>query len=247
MFTWLDTQVSALHGLNPSMVLLAVLLFMAMETTLLVGILVPADAMVLVATTLLPGWGDRIALVLTVVAGSLIGETVGYLVGRSAGGRVRRNWAGRRVGEHRWQRAEDFLGGRGARSLIPVRFVGVVHAITPVVAGAVRMPMRRFLGWSLVASSLWAICFVSLGITAGAALERLGTSVSVVLLAALAVVVGSVLGLRALRRRPRSGRPDRLPIPTQLIEGTDHVRRTEHLDTVVPVGADPAVGGSGRA
>jgi len=52
-----------------------------------------------------------------VVAGSLVGESVGYLLGRRFGDRLRSSRLGRRLGEQHWAKAEGFLNGRGGRAV----------------------------------------------------------------------------------------------------------------------------------
>jgi len=47
------------------------------------------------------------------------------------------------------------------------RFVAVVHALVPVVAGSVRMRYRRFLGWSALGAAAWSVTFVGIGALAG--------------------------------------------------------------------------------
>lgn len=199
--------VDALNGLSPISVIAVALVFMALDCSLLVGLLVPADAVVLVAAGLLPTWGDRIALTVAVVVGSLAGELLGYLLGRAAGSRIRRGWAGRKLGQERWRKAETYLDGRGARSLVVVRFIAVVHSLAPIVAGSVGMPLRRFLAWSTVGSTVWAVTFVSIGATAGAAFGDSAIFVPVFMLSLLSLVA-SVVSARSRRTtRVDSGEP----------------------------------------
>ena len=78
------------------------------------------------------------------MAGSLVGESVGYLLGRRFGDRLRSSRLGRRLGEQHWAKAEGFLNGRGGRAVFAARFVAVVYALLPVVAGTVGMSVG---GW----------------------------------------------------------------------------------------------------
>ena len=59
-------------------------------------------------------------LVAATVLGSLTAESIGYLLGRRYGTRLRTSRVGRRLGEHRWAVAEAFLAGRGGRTVAAV-------------------------------------------------------------------------------------------------------------------------------
>ena len=85
------------------------------ETSLFVGLVVPGDTIVLVTATAGRGLADWSTLVLAVVTGSLLGETVGFVIGRFFGPRLRASRLGRRIGERQVLRAERWLERRGRR------------------------------------------------------------------------------------------------------------------------------------
>jgi membrane-associated protein len=144
------------------------------------------------------------------VLGSLAGESVGYLLGRRYGPQLRTGRLGRRLGENRWVAAKAFLAGRGGRAMAAARFVAVVHALVPVVAGTLGMSYRRLVGWSAVGAVAWSVLYVGIGAAAGASWRQHGDRVG---LAGLAVVGGAlavVLTVRAGRaqaQRLRGGAP----------------------------------------
>jgi membrane-associated protein len=197
-----DRVLEVLYGLDPLLLALATALFTALETTALVGLVVPGDAAVLLAGSTVDS-PARFVLVLAAAAlGTYTGELAGYGLGRAIGPRLRYSRFGRLLGEHRWSRAEAYLSGRGASVLVPVRFVSVAHAVVPLLAGTVRMPLRRFAFWAGLGAVLWATVYTSVGTAAGAAYREyreLG------LLTTLAVIVTSavVVFVRRLLRRRR--------------------------------------------
>ena len=151
-FDVIDGLLEALSGLNATVLYLLTGVFTTLETSALVGLLVPGDAVVLLAGTTATSPTRFVALVGAAVAGSLAGESIGYLLGRRFEERLRFGRLGRRLGERNWAKAEAFLNGRGGRAVFAARFVAVVHALLPVVAGTVRMPYRRFIGWAAAGS-----------------------------------------------------------------------------------------------
>ncbi len=136
---------------------------------------------------------------------AVAGDAAGFWSGRRLGPRLRGSRLGHRVGEARWDRAGALLGRRGPWAIVLGRWVGVLRALTPTVAGASGMPLRRFLPASALGAASWATTVVLLGWSAGATLARaqavLGALTGVALGAgAVAVLVGWVV---ARRRRAR--------------------------------------------
>ncbi|MGH3683397.1 MAG: DedA family protein, partial [Natronosporangium sp.] len=192
----LDRVLQLLTDLEPFALALAVWLFTALETTALIGTVVPGDAAVLLAGSTVDS-PARFALVLAAAAtGTYTGELVGYGIGRAVGPRLRTSRFGRFVGEHRWARTEAYLAGRGAPVLVPIRFVSVLHAVAPVVAGTVRMPLRRFAFWAGLGAVVWAATYTVIGTVAGTAYRQYGY---LGLLSTLSVATGA--GVVVLLRR----------------------------------------------
>ncbi|MFI5896180.1 DedA family protein [Actinoplanes sp. NPDC051513] len=187
-------------------VLVVTFLSTGIEMTFLLGLLVPGESVVMLAGSLPHGPAGIAAAVVVGTAGGLTGQICGYAVGRAFGPRLRGTRLGRRIGAERFDRAEAYLRERGAPALVAVRFVAVIHAVVPIVAGIVRMPFGRFLGWSALGTALWVGAFAGLGaLTAGA--DSTG-GVTVVLTAIGATCLGVVpLGARLIRRAFTAAQP----------------------------------------
>jgi membrane-associated protein len=193
----------ALTGLQPAVLYLLTGVFMTLETSLLIGLLLPGDSVVLLAGTTVTGPTRFGALVLVSTLGSLLGESIGYLLGRRYGDRVRASRLGRRLGEDAWANAAAFLTGRGGRAVAAARFVAVIHALVPVVAGSVGMRYRRFLGWSALGAAVWSVTFVGIGTLAGASWRQYGERFGLAGLVVLGLVALTAWSLRTARRRSR--------------------------------------------
>jgi membrane-associated protein len=169
----LDTVASVDPVLRTLLAGVAVLL----ETSVLVGLVVPGDTIVVVASLATPDptvdpW-PAIALVVAVVLGALGGESIGFLLGRHFGPRIRHSRLGRRIGEHNWVRAERLLERRGGPAVFISRFLPVLHSLVPLTVGISGMAYRRFLAWTLPACLLWSSAYVAAGATAGTVTRRL--------------------------------------------------------------------------
>ena len=232
MFDLIDELLAALAGMHPAVVCLLTGLFVSLETSLFVGLVVPGDSVVLLAGTTVTGPGRFALLVAASTVGSLVGESVGYLLGRRYGDRLlRTGLLRRRLGGDARERAERFFGGRGGSAVAAARFVAVVHAVVPVVAGAAGMRYRRFLGWSAVGATAWSLLYVSIGTAAGTSWRQFGERLGLAGLAVLGVLLGVAWLVRRTRRRPRAHHRT-APVPS--------VRTGQQLATVVCRADEPA-------
>lgn len=144
-----------------------------LETSVLVGLIVPGDTIVLVAATAVQGSVQYVALILTVILGALIGESVGFALGKFFGPRIRTSRLGRRIGERSWMRAETYLARRGGIAVFVSRFLPVLHSLIPITVGMSAMRYRTFIAWTAPASTLWSIAYVSVGAFAAGSFSSL--------------------------------------------------------------------------
>lgn len=191
----LDRGLELLNSLDLVVLVVMLGLFTALETIALIGTVIPGDAAVLLAGSTADTPGRFAVVLVTAATGTYTGELIGYGIGRWIGPRLRASRFGRRIGEHRWARTEAYLAGRGAPVLIPIRFVSVLHAVAPVVAGTVRMPLRRFAFWAGLGALIWATTFTAIGAAAGTAYRQYG-HLGLLLTLVLGVTAGTVLYLR---------------------------------------------------
>jgi len=158
---------ATVEAVDPILRTLLAGLGMFLETSILVGLVVPGDSIVLVASTAVEGAVEYFALIATVIAASLAGESVGFALGRFFGPRIRASRLGKRIGEHHWHRAEIYLERRGGIAVFISRFLPVFHSLIPVTVGMSTMPYRRFISWTVPACVIWAFAYVSVGSLAG--------------------------------------------------------------------------------
>ena len=184
-----------------------------LETAALVGLLVPGELAVVVGGGLAAtGAIDVTAAVLVVWAAAVGGDLTGYLIGRRLGeGRL-----GARIEDARpaeVARVRRVVERHGVAAVIGGRFVGVLRAFTPLVAGSVGMPVRRFLIADVLGAGVWAAFFTLLGYAFWDNLERILGTLHDAQLAVGAVVAVAVVGVFGLSRRARSARAATSPRP----------------------------------
>ena len=167
---WILTTV---HHVNPALRVLFAAVGMFCETSILIGLLIPGDTIVIVAATAVMSPGEYVALLLAVIAGSLAGESLGFALGRWFGHGIRHSRLGRRIGEPNWERAERYVRRRGGPAVFVSRFLPVLHSLVPLTAGAGEMAYRRFMAWTAPACALWATLYVTFGTLAAGSVRRL--------------------------------------------------------------------------
>jgi membrane protein DedA with SNARE-associated domain len=134
-----------------------------LETSILIGLVIPGDTIVIVASTAVDGWGQYFALVIAVIAGALTGESIGFALGRFFGPKIRASRLGQRIGEKQWVRAENYLDRRGGIAVFVSRFLPVLHSLIPVTVGMSTMSYRKFMAWTVPATVIWTFAYVSVG------------------------------------------------------------------------------------
>jgi len=197
-------------------------LFAFLESAAFVGLVIPGEtAMLLGGVLAATGQVTLLPMVLAGVLGAVLGDLAGYGLGRLAGPAVRNGRAGRAgrwVGEVRWRRAEELVARRGGPAVFVGRWIGLLRAVVPFVAGSIRMPRAQFMAWNAVGGTLWATTVICLGYAAGASWQRaqawLGNGALIAGLVGVAVGAG-VLGVRRVRRR-RAGAEPALPAAAAL-------------------------------
>lgn len=134
-----------------------------LETSVLIGLIVPGDTIVLFSSTGVTTVLEFIFTVVAVVIGALLGSSFGFWIGRIFGPKLRGSWLGIRIGEDRWRKADRFVKKRGGIAVFISRFLPVFHSVVPLTAGMSVMRYRTFMSWLAPASIIWAFLYVSIG------------------------------------------------------------------------------------
>ena len=163
MNDFVNYLLTTIHQVDPLMRDLIAAFAIMCETSLFIGLIIPGDTVVLVAATGVQNIYDYLGLLGFVLLGSLIGESIGFWIGRIFGPRIRASKLGQRIGETNWKIADEFVETRGGWAIAVSRFLPVLHSLVPVTAGMTSMRYRTFIRWTLGACAVWASAYVSLG------------------------------------------------------------------------------------
>lgn len=173
MNEFLSWLLDAVQSVDPVLRTVIAGIAITLETSVLVGLIVPGDTVVIVASTAVGSFGEGVVLVLVVIVGALIGESIGFWLGRWLGPRIRFSRLGRRIGEDNWARAELYLRRRGGPAIFLSRFLPVLHSLVPLTVGMSGFAYRRFIAWTAPACTVWAIAYVGVGAAAAGTYREL--------------------------------------------------------------------------
>ena len=174
------------------------------ETAVFLGFVLPGETAVVLGGVLASrGRISLLLLMLIVVVAAVAGPLVGYEIGRRLGGRLVAARALRRVAGG-VQRAQEMLRTRGGTAVLIGRFIAVLRALMPALAGTARMSYRTFFLYNAAGGIVWGVGYCLLGYAAGSAYavieRRVGAGVAI----AGAVVVVAAVVIWAVRRHRRA-------------------------------------------
>jgi len=198
--------IGGILDLSPFWLLLVAGLLVFAEDAIFIGFLIPGETAAVLAGVATAIGGVPLALaIVVIVAAAIIGDSVGYEVGRKFfGPKLLRS---RLLAKHRTRiaRTEAFLRRRGGLAVFLGRFTAFFRAMMPALAGAARMRYRTFLLWNALGGVVWGTGFVLLGHVAGASYHVVEKQVGHGVAVALVVVVAALIVVWRVRsERPES-------------------------------------------
>jgi membrane protein DedA with SNARE-associated domain len=192
--------------LSPIWVYVVVGLLVFAEDAIFIGFAVPGEtAAVLGGVSTSLGHASLTVAIVVVVAAAIVGDTVGYEVGRHFFGPKVLGTRLLRKRRAAIDRAMAFLRRRGGFAVFLGRFTAFFRAMMPALAGASRMRYRTFLMWNAAGGIIWGTGYVLLGHIAGASYHALEATVG----RDAAIGVGAVVVLAVIAWRVRAHRRER--------------------------------------
>ena len=190
-----------------------------LETGAFVGLVAPGETTVIVGGVI-AGQGEieLIPLLGLVWVCCVLGDTTSFFIGRRLGrGFLLKHGPRFKIDEKRLRQVESYFQRHGGKTILIGRFIGLVRALSPFVAGSSGLSYRRFLPFSVIGCGLWATLFTVLGYVFYRSFDKVAGAAGKATFAfgvTVAVIVGVVYVVRRLRREedaPAAGRVDRPP------------------------------------
>jgi membrane protein DedA with SNARE-associated domain len=197
--------VDAILGMPPLLAYALVFALVFAEDAIFVGFVIPGEtAAVLGGVVASQGKADIWLMAPLVVLAAVVGDTVGYEIGKHLGPRL----LGFRVFDRHRKKLEDaqaFLRKRGGWAVFLGRFVAFFRAMMPALAGASQMRYPRFVAFNALGGVTWGVGFTLLGFVAGASYDAVAKAAG----RDIAAIVGVIAVIAFIVWRVRRGRAER--------------------------------------
>jgi len=165
-----------------------------------VGLPFPGET-VLILAAVLAGTKHQLNIVLVILTATgagIVGQTVGYLIGREFGyWLLLRYGAYARITESRIKLGEYLFLRHGGKIVLVARFVPLLRAIAGILAGANRMPWRDFIIANVSGAAIWSAGFGFAAYMFGRQIERLAGPMVIVV--GIATVIVVIIGVNFVR------------------------------------------------
>lgn len=198
-----DGLVHTVLGSPPWLVYLIVGLVVLAEDALFVGFVLPGETLAIIGgVTASLGHTSLSVVLLVVVLAAVVGDSIGYEIGRLFGPRI----IGHRFFDKRRARldsAQDFLRRRGGSAVFLGRWTAFFRAVMPALAGLSGMRYRIFLPWNAVGGIAWGGAAVTAGYFAGESYQRVEKWLGRGAAGVVGLVVLVAIAVWAIRRHRR--------------------------------------------
>ncbi|MCW2849619.1 MAG: hypothetical protein JWR90_3593 [Marmoricola sp.] len=203
-----ESVLDAIRSVPPALAYAIIALLTFGEAAFFAGFVLPGETAVLLGGFLASeGHLQIAALIVLVVISAVLGDTVGYEVGKHLGPRVLRLRVFQRH-QGRLDQAQDVLRRRGGPAIFLARWTAFFRAVMPGIAGLSHMRYRVFLVWNALGALAWGTTFCLVGYFAGASYKKVASTIGEGAAVVLAVLV--ITGLLVWRVRHKRRERDEL-------------------------------------
>lgn len=134
------------------------------ETGLLVGFFLPGDSLLFTVGVVAGAGGlDVVTIIVLLSIAAIVGDQVGYMLGKSTGSRIFDRPDSRFFKQDYLRQTQAFYDKHGGKTLIYARFVPIVRTFAPFMAGVAKMPYGRFVAYNIFGGIGWVILMILSG------------------------------------------------------------------------------------
>lgn len=183
-------EIFALFGIDPEAIasagiwLIAFIVFA--ESGLLIGFFLPGDTLLVAAGVLAAQGALPIeATIASIVIMAILGDNVGYSIGKISGKRLFHKQEGLLFRQEYVERAQDFYEKHGGKAIILARFIPIVRTFAPMVAGIGKMNRAKFFAYNIIGALIWGVGVTLLGYFVGSKIPKIGDYLEYALMAVI--------------------------------------------------------------
>jgi membrane-associated protein len=168
------------------------------------GVPLPGETALIAAAILASrGHYSIVSVIVVAAAAAIIGDNIGYWIGRTGGRKLLERWGPlKRYADRALPPGERFFEKHGGKTVFIGRFVAVLRVTAAWLAGITHMPWWRFVLWNAAGGIVWATLVSLLAYYFGKAAADAVQTYGIYALVAL-VVAGAIVfvGMRLLKKR----------------------------------------------
>jgi membrane protein DedA with SNARE-associated domain len=174
------------------------------ETGAFVGLVVPGETVMLLGGAVAGQGAIDIYLLIAIAWFSAwAGHTTSFFIGRRLGREfVLQHGPRFGIGHERFEKVEDYFSRHGGKTIFIGRFISLVRAFAPFIAGSSGMRYRAFVPYSILGCGLWASAHILVGYFFSRSIDtaaKYAGKGAFLLGTLIVVVVGTVVLVRRLR------------------------------------------------
>jgi undecaprenyl-diphosphatase len=178
--------------------------FAFLETGAFVGLVVPGETTMLLGGAVAGQGAVDVYVLMAIAWGSAwAGDTTSFFLGRRLGRSfVLRRGSRMGITRERFERTERYFEKHGGKTILIGRFISLVRALAPFIAGSSGMSYRAFVPYSILGTGIWSILHILIGYFFSRSIEEAARYAGrgfFILGTLIALIVGSVLVYRFLR------------------------------------------------
>ena len=189
------------------------------ETGLLVGFFLPGDSLLVTAGLLAArGYLNVYHLFAVLPLAAILGNSLGYLIGRTTGPRIFRRENSLFFNKKHAIRAHEFYEKYGRKTIVLAQFMPVIRTFAPVVAGVGGMKFRTFITFNIMGAVLWIWSMTAIGFFLGSYIPGIDQHIEIVVI--IVVFISLLPGIISWYRGKKARRYDTpsasKPAPTDM-------------------------------
>jgi membrane-associated protein len=186
------------------LLLIATIIFA--ESGMFVGFFFPGDTLLLSAGVF-AGQGklSLLSVILVVSIAAILGDNVGYLIGKKLGRQLFERDDGVLFRKKYLHDAEKFFARYGDKTMLFAHFFPIIRTFAPPVAGVAAMPHRKFFIYDAIGDIAWATTVTLIGYWFGTKIPNIDRYIVLAVLGVMVITLGPTLYhvIKALRQKRR--------------------------------------------
>lgn len=153
------------------------------ESGMMIGFFFPGDTLLFSAGIIAASGNlSLIPTLIVIAAAAILGDNIGYQIGKSLGPRLFRKKDGIIFRHDYIMKAEKFYERHGSKTMLIAHFIPIVRTFAPVTAGAGNMPRNQFMFYDAVGDIAWTLVVTLLGYFVGSRIPSIEQYIEPILL-----------------------------------------------------------------